>query len=210
MKKIRTLLAAFSLVAFGLTSSYAQPFISEIVDGPLTGGLPKFFELTNGTGSSIADLSIYDVARGSNGAATWSANTQLNAVSLADGASYVFASESSTFTTTYGFAPDQTGSVAGNNGDDDIGLLLTGGTTIVDMYGVLGTDGTGEVWEYLDSFVNRAFSVTGPNATFTFPSEWVNAAVNVGDGEDATWVVANTSPGSHSFVPVELSTFVIE
>ena len=59
------------------------------------------------------------------------------------------------------------------NGDDPLTLSMNG--TVVETYGELGVDGTGEAWEYLDTW---AYKVDGA---------WTYGAVNCTDGSYFTW-----------------------
>ena len=173
--------------------------ITEIVDGDMTGGLPKFFELTN-IGTAAADLSSYQVGRYSNGAATPSSLVTLSGT-LEPGASFVIASESATFTTlVYGFGPNLVNGAANNNGDDGVVLLdATGG--VVDIYGVPGISGAGQPWEYTDGYAYRNANVTAPNATFAL-SEWTfGGKASLDAPDDATRLTllrGNTTPGAHA------------
>ena len=56
------------------------------------------------------------------------------------------------------------------NGDDVYELVDNTGETM-DIYGVIGEDGSGTNWEYLDGQAVRNIDVNEPNAIFTI-SEW--------------------------------------
>ena len=73
--------------------------------------------------------------------------------SIAGFGTYVVANNASEFTNEYGFAPDAESGNASGNGDDVYTLLHNG--QIVDVYGVIGVDGSGETWEYTDSVAQR-------------------------------------------------------
>ncbi|TWU41268.1 hypothetical protein Q31b_27070 [Novipirellula aureliae] len=198
----------------------ANLIISEVVDGTLSGGLPKFVELTN-TGTTAIDLSLYSIGNQNN------SNTELGAGSLAltgtlaASDSYVISYEYSdelgdgTFFTTYGFDPDFFDTGAFINGDDRIVLFegLADGTdpvdgtgaTIVDIYGYDGVDGSGETWEYTDGYAIRNASVTTSSGIFT-ESEWTFGGVDSLEGADdaakIALLLANTTPGTHVTSPV--------
>ncbi|MEM9019982.1 MAG: lamin tail domain-containing protein [Planctomycetota bacterium] len=192
-------------------TAHANLIISEVVDGTLSGGLPKYVELTN-TGSTSIDLSLYSIGNYNNGGTTLGGPSTVLSGTLAAGDSYVISYENSdsagdgTFFDVYGFDPDNIDLGAFINGDDVVALFLGPATgdgsdaTLVDIVGVIGTDGTGEPWEYDDSYAFRNFNVTSPNSTFT-ASEWTFAGANALIGEDAAGHVAVTDPGTHSFVP---------
>ena len=209
-------LATTALVAglAGAAPASANLIISELVDGDLSGGLPKFVEITN-TGNNAVDLSNYSIGNINNGGISLGggASFGLSGV-LAAGDSWVISYEnndtpgSSTFFNVYGFDADELGLGAFINGDDVIALFdgpAAGDApfaNIVDIYGVIGTDGTGEVWEYTDGFAFRNASVGTSSSTFN-PSEWTFGGAGsldaATDPERIALLLANTTPGRHSF-----------
>jgi hypothetical protein len=52
---------------------------------------------------------------------------------------------------------------------------------VVDVYGIPTVDGSGEPWDYEDSYAYRNLNINSPNTTFTL-SEWTIAAPNTLDG----------------------------
>ncbi len=179
----------------------AQLIISEVMDGPLTGGIPKYIEITNVSGSAV-DLSNYDLAKVANGPTVvgeYEFATQLSGT-LDPGESFVIASEDVEFQNAFGFLPDLVDIQANNNGDDTVGIIATGDLVIansIDVYGD-GDDGTGDPWEYLDTRVVRKPSVTAGTATFDV-SEWYVNPIDDLDGKDATAVGLIGTPGAHIF-----------
>jgi hypothetical protein len=179
--------------------------IQEIVDGTVN-SQPKWVELQN-TGSECLFLGDYELCYYSNGSSTPSSCSDLGDVFLAPGASYVFAYEpaSSTacsptmtcFEVIYGFAPNQHGG-ASINGDDAIALRDALTLFAVDVYGVLGVDGTGQVWEYTDGYSVRQTTT----ATTTFqPSDWFFGGPDSledpgGDPAETLLIQTLTAPGS--------------
>ena len=148
-------------------------YISEIAD-PGDNYEGRFVELFNPTNEDI-DLSagnwniVYYVNGSSNGRAIPLFGT------IPAGGTFVIANNSVNFAAAYpdAPAPNQESNTINSNGDDNIELRFGGDQStgaLVDVYGQPGTDGTGEVWEFLDSRVDRA--VGAPNATFTI-EEWV-------------------------------------
>jgi hypothetical protein len=211
----RFVLACMLSLGLVSTASAGRLIISEVVDGSRTGGLPKFVELTNVSDSAIPDLSAYSIANANNGATTLGggASTQLPAVPLAAGDSYVIAYEASPFTTfvdTYGFAPDFGAGGAFINGDDVI-LLFQGPavdagfpwTNIEDSFGDLGVDGTATAWEYMDSWARRNPSENQSKGGEFVVSAYTYGAVNSLDGVDdadaKAKLLALTNPGTHAF-----------
>ncbi|VGO13251.1 Trifunctional nucleotide phosphoesterase protein YfkN [Pontiella desulfatans] len=198
--------------------------ISEIVDATESGGLPKFVELTN-VGETPVNLSSFGIANFNNGATSSSyASYTLPDVDLAAGDSYVLSYESgdvpgtNTFLDVYGFEPDNYDQSSFFNGDDVIILFNTNGypggnaavvqDDIVDVFGVLGTDGSGEPWEYMDSYAYRNSAITAPNSTFTL-SEWTFGGANILDGVGAAGIAAATDPGAHLFEAATASSIAL-
>ena len=205
------------VVALACSSLHADLIISEIVDATLPGGLPKFVELTN-TGTSNLDLTNYSIGNYSNGSTTLGGggSTVLSGT-LAAGASYVISYETGdspgvgSFFDTYGFDPDNFDLGAFINGNDTIALFLGAATgdgsdaTLVDQYGVIGVDGTGEAWEYTDGYSFRNANVTSSTSDLTRfdTSQWTIGGANsleTGDDvEELALILANTTPGTHVF-----------
>ena len=80
------------------------------------------------------------------------------------------------------------------NGNDYI--RITDGTNILDEFGVLGEDGTGKPWEYLDSYVKRISGNTA-NSTFTI-GEWQFGTVNELDGVDCSTLSSKVDFGGYT------------
>ena len=166
--------------------------ITGIIDGPLSGGVPKAIEFT--ATEAIADLSVYGVESANNGNGSTGAEYTFPAVSLAAGETFYLASETTGFTQFFGFAPDDTAGVASINGDDAI--VLWQGDTRVDVFGAIGTDGTGEAWEYTDGWAYR--SGAAPSIVFD-PADWTFSGTDALDGEAPNDTAATPFPaGSYS------------
>ncbi len=188
--------------------------ITEIVDATLSGGLPKFVELTNHSSGSV-DLSGYSLGVYSNGN-----TTLLNSVSIvlsgtvAAGDSFVLSFEASDsagvgrFFDVYGVDPDDFGFSPSINGNDAIVLFLSDGgggsgaatgdgtdATIVDIYGVIGQDGIGEAWEYTNGYVSRNSSSVTASTTFNV-ADWDFSGPEALAGADGPTIAAATSPGT--------------
>lgn len=175
------LLPSIAVLAISAASANAGLIITGIIDGPRTGGLPKAIELY--ATSDIADLSIYAVDNANNGGAFDLTTIPLSGSAVAGDYIYV-ASEAPGFTAYFGFAPDFTGSSLNVNGDDVVGLFES--SLLVDVYGVLGVDGSGQDWDYLDTYAYRNDG-TGPSTTFDI-SEWTKPAIDFLDSQLATGV----------------------
>ncbi|MEM9347436.1 MAG: lamin tail domain-containing protein [Planctomycetota bacterium] len=205
---------AATLLATG--SASAELLISEIVDATLPGGLPKFVELFNSGNTSI-DLSNYSIGNYNNGGTDLGGGSSLVlSGTLAAGDFYVISYESgdalgaSSFFDTYGFDADNIELGSFINGNDAVALFLAdgGGTdgaatgdgsdaTLVDLYGVIGVDGTGQPWDYTDGYAFRNPG-QGPNSTFT-ASEWtIGGADSLETGDDTeelALILSLTTPG---------------
>lgn len=212
------LLRGLCVAALLATGARANLIITEIVDATLPGGLPKFVELTN-IGATDVDLSQYSIGNYSNGGTNLGggASTLLSGT-LAPGASYVISYENNdepgigVFFDTYGFDPDNFSQGSFFNGDDVIALFLGAATgngsdaTLVDVFGVIGVDGTGEVWEYTDSYAYRLPGVAGPSSVFD-PAGWGFGGPDA--LEDPTndpaanrqLILALTNPGTFAVIP---------
>ncbi len=156
--------------------------ITAIFDGPLSGGVPKGVELY--ALADIADLSTFGIGSASNGGASAGVEFTFPADALTAG-EFIFVSSDDTGAQAF-FASSATnynaGSVMGINGDDVIELFEFG--QLIDSYGEVGVDGTGEAWEYLDTYATRKCS-TGPDGAFN-PANWTFGTLDVFDGIDSS------------------------
>lgn len=161
-----------------------------IYDGPLTGGVPKGIELVALV--DIADLSIFGISSITNGAGSSAGTIEYNfpADAITAGTSIFLATESTEFSSFFGFTPDYVDGVVGINGDDSIELYEGG--TIIDTFGDVNMDGTGEAWEYLDGWAKRV-SGTGPDGTFVI-ANWTFSGANAFDGETTNASAATPYP----------------
>jgi hypothetical protein len=207
MKSSLKLLGAAAVLAVCSSSANAQLIISEIVDGTLSGGQPKFVEVTNTSGTPV-DMSLYKIVHYNNGSLAGGGNIALTpAGMLAPGASWVVSYgvvPNNQFVTVYGFPPNQEVSYGGHNGDDAVAIeLIAGG--VVDVFGEIGCDpittgGAGcsiapvlaacplaVPWDYEDSYVYRC-GLT-PNGGVFDPADWVMP------GSDALEDCINLDPG---------------
>ncbi|MCB9850889.1 MAG: lamin tail domain-containing protein [Phycisphaerales bacterium] len=180
--------------------------ISEILDGTLSGGEPKFVEITNCSEAPI-NLANFRVALYANGSV--SENFQSMDYgdmvgSLPVGESFVIANTANgpgdSFAAVYGFEADLYHDVANGNGNDVYRLLRTdniGGDIVIDAYGSLGVDGTGTSWEYLDS---HAESLPGrsPNGGIFNDADWSIDGANAFDGFSPAQLDTATTAGTHT------------
>ena len=162
--------------------------ITGVLDGPLSGGLPKAIELY--VTADIADLSIYGLGSANNGGGTDGQEFTFPSDSASAG-SYIYVSSEATGLPAFlGFAPDYTTGAAGINGDDAIELFQSG--AVIDTFGVPNVDGSGEVWDYLDGWAVRK---PGTIASAIFnPDDWTYSGANALDGETSNATAATPFP----------------
>ena len=192
MKKIYLIIIAV-ISTFSLKS---QVIITEIAD-PNNNDKARFIELTN-IGQDAFDLTGYNLIRwtNKNPDPTESSKKDLSSYgSIASGTILTFAANATEFEATYGFAPTAsfgTGGVADSNGDDHI--AIRNGSTIYDIFGVPGVDGSGTAHEFEDGRAERKASVVAPSATWD-ASEW-NIDNDGGGGDGAQDAPSGYDPGS--------------
>ncbi len=177
--------------------------ITGIYDGPLAGGTPKGVELK--VQENIADLSLYGLGSANNGGGTDGEEFTFPAVSANAGEYIYVSSEDIEFTNFFGFAPDYTDGAMGINGDDAVELFFNG--AVIDTFGNINTDGTGEAWDYLDGWAYRMNEQTTNGGTFV-ASNWIYSGINVFDGETTNATAANPFPIGTYFVTPSTGTSI--
>ncbi len=168
--------------------------ITHIYDGPLTGGVPKGVAVK--ALNDISDLSQYGLGSANNGGSTDGEEFTFPNVAVTAGETLYIASESAQFAAFFGFAPDYTSSAMAINGDDAIELFYNG--AVIDLFGDINVDGTGQAWDYMDGWAARLDTVTQPSASFDL-AQWAFSGPNALDG-------ANTNASATSPIPVGTPT----
>ena len=192
MKTLLTILA-MSLLA---STAFGQLVITGVVDGPLSGGVPKAVELC--AVMDIADLSEYGLGSANNGGGSDGEEFTFPAVAASQGDFIYVASEEVGFTDFFGFAPDYINSAANINGDDAIELFHLG--VVVDLFGDIDVDGTGEPWEYLDGWTYRVDNT--PDSPVFELANWTFSGPNALDGETSNDTAVTPFPiGTWTFEP---------
>ena len=115
----------------------------------------------------IADLSLYGLGTANNGGGTDGVETVLPAIAVAAGDDILVAREIGLLSTYFGGCIDefehvlQAESAINQNGDDAIELYQ--GDVVIETYGDINVDGTGESWEYSGSWAYKfdGFWTTG-------------------------------------------------
>ncbi|MBK6902393.1 MAG: T9SS type A sorting domain-containing protein [Saprospirales bacterium] len=152
--------------------------ISGIIDGPVTGGLPKAVEFT--AVENIPDLSVYGFGSANNGGGTDGIEFVFPADAISQGTSIWVATESAVFQTFFGFPPTYVANLAASiNGDDAIELFCNG--QVIDVFGEINLSGTGQPWEYMDGWAYRNNS-TGPDGPGFAIGNWFFSGINALDG----------------------------
>ncbi len=179
--RVRHLTHLLLATCFCLASANAQDLvITGAIDGPLSGGVPKGVELY--VINNITDLSEYGLGSANNGGGTDGEEFTFPAESAVAGSYLYVASEEVGFTTFFGFGPDYTAGAMSINGDDAIELFQNG--TVVDVFGDIAVDGTGEPWDHVDGWAYRNDN-TGPDGTAFQLANWSFSGPNALDGESS-------------------------
>lgn len=199
MLKNSLLMAAAVAVLVSLPAlASADLILTGLFDGPLSGGTPKGVELV--ALADIPDLSIYGLGSANNGGGTDGEEFTFPADSAAQGDVIYVATDTEMFTAFFGFPPtyQDTGYGVSINGDDAVELFCNG--EVIDTFGELDVDGTGQPWEHLDGWAYRV-SYTGPDGMIFVLENWTFSGPNAWDDELTNDTAA---------VPMPIGTFVTE
>ncbi|NRA12626.1 MAG: hypothetical protein HRT57_11785, partial [Crocinitomicaceae bacterium] len=134
-----------------VASPFGELIITGVYDATIVGGTPKGVEVY--VANDIADLSQYGIGFANNGGGTDGEEFTFPAVSATAGQYIYVSSEVPNFTSWFGFAPDYTSTTAAINGDDAIELFHLG--AVIDVFGDINLDGSGQPWEYMDGWAYR-------------------------------------------------------
>ena len=131
----------------------------------------------------VADMSVYGLGIANNGGGTDGQEYTFPMMGLDSGEVLWIVRDETAYINYFGeslgmYVVDAGGSVS-QNGDDAIELYHNG--AVVDLFGDVDTDGTGEAWEYLDSWVFRNCDARTPSTTFNL-ADWTLGGVNCTDG----------------------------
>ncbi len=189
----------FMLLVFVVMNAQAELRITGAIDGPLDGGTPKAVEFYSDV--AISNLSIYGFGSANNGGGTDGEEfTFTNSITVTAGTFFYLAMEQPQFNAWFGFDPDFIGgSAVGINGDDALELFKNG--VVIDTFGDINTDGTGEPWEYLDGWAYRK-NGTGLDPTINNTNNYIYSGPNALDGETSNETAAFPFPvGTYNPVP---------
>ena len=180
----------FTLLMTLMTAvSFGQDLmITGLYDAGLTGGTPKGVELF--VINDIADLSIYGIGSANNGGGTDGEEFTFPADAVTAGTFIYISTEVPNFNAFFGVDPDYTDGSMGINGDDAVELFMNG--VVIDLFGDINTDGTGEDWDHLDGWAYRNNNQS-PSVTFN-SADWIFSGINVFDGETTNATAASSFP----------------
>ena len=111
--------------------------------------------------------------------------------SASAGEYFYVATEKPGFNAYFGFDPTFTSGAAGINGDDAIELFHDG--EVVDVFGDINVDGTGQPWDYLDGWAYRVAD-SGPDGSTFVLANWTFSGTNVLDGSSDNATVSTPFP----------------
>lgn len=178
-----------TVLADSAKESGADLVIRGVIDGPLPGGLPKAVELE--VRANIPDLSMYGIGSANNGGGSDGEEFTFPADSANAGDSIWIASETVEFMNWFGFAPNYTSGAVLINGDDAVELFMGG--NVIDVFGDINVDGSGEAWEYADGWACR-LPGTGPDGTVFDVNNWAYSSPDALDGETSNGTATTPYP----------------
>jgi hypothetical protein len=168
----------FSSVALALEIYSPSMKITGVIDGPLPGGLPKAIELF--VIKDIDDLSGFGVGAANNGGGSDGQEFTFPADSAKAGDYIYLSHESDGFAEFFAFKPTYVGYRAAQiNGDDAIELFED--NEVIDVFGEINADGTGQPWEYENGWASR-IAGSEPNAGVFDSTNWAFSGKNALDG----------------------------
>ncbi|KUO67650.1 MAG: hypothetical protein APF83_05450 [Lutibacter sp. BRH_c52] len=146
---------------------FPKIMITEVAD-PNNNVSARFVELYN-AGVGEVNLTGWKLNKYLNGASTVSGTAlALTGILIPAGGFVIIAG--SDYKILFDDIPDIESTYISGNGDDVYELVNNTGARI-DIFGVIGVDGNGTNWEYLDGRAVRKTSISAPNPVFTV-SEW--------------------------------------
>ncbi len=157
-------------------------FISEIAD-PNDMYQARFVELYNAGETALDfDTSTWYLCRQANGNPTSWGDIPLKGVLMPD-STLTIAYNTSYFITSYGFAPDTSSGYITGNGNDGYFLFYNGNHQtgiLIDAFGVVNQDGTGQTWDYTNAKAVRIYMDSVPSSIWN-SDNWVIISSNTTD-----------------------------
>jgi hypothetical protein len=148
-----------------------EVFISELAD-PNNNADARFVELYN-AGAIDVLLDGWKLIRYTNDNTEISSEINLSGYRIRAGETFIISPNAIEFEQVYGFTPDlgvSSNSPADSNGDDIL-VLMNAQDEIIDIFGVIGEDGSGTNHEFEDGRAYRKAHITKGNSSYTF-TEW--------------------------------------
>lgn len=177
--------------------SSKQVFISELAD-PDNNIAARFVELYNAAKDPLY-LKGWTLRRYTNANTEISSTVDLSDFNIGAKSALIISPNATEFELVYGFAPDLAlgkNSPADSNGDDNIELVDPFGT-VIDVFGIIGEDGTGTDHEFEDGRAVRNANITQGNPTYAI-GEWI---IYNDSGDSGTIKVPQNAP--EDFTPGE-------
>jgi hypothetical protein len=179
--------------------------ISEVVDATLSGGCPKFIEITNTATIDFAFLEGGIILQ-HGGETHVDVDVNLAGVVIPAGQSIVVNSDENgtcagAFQGAYGFPADVNTPVAfGDGGDRFILTDKADGSHLLDIYGEFGVNGVGREWECTRGYAYRLPAHTSGRDGYFRPTEWHFGGKDSLSGPNSEELLATlTTPGTHTF-----------
>ena len=187
--------------------------ITGVIDGNIPSGSIRSVELF--VINDIPDLSVYSLGIANNGLAGGVAEVffPANSASAGDIIHITRDLDATVFQTFFGFSSDFLSDALTQTGDDafelfyDASGLFSGSHVVVDVFGEVGIDGTGQAWEYTGSWAYRN-NVINPSTSFN-ANDWSYGGVNALDAETSNATAAIPVPiGSYIYSGPKVASFL--
>ncbi|MEO1433950.1 MAG: CUB domain-containing protein, partial [Bacteroidota bacterium] len=154
------------------------------IDGPLSGGLPKAIEFY--ATKTVTDLDQYGFGSANNGGGTDGIEVTFPNDTIPACTFFYLSTDSASFATFFGFNATYIDQDLGNdfaasiNGDDALELFYQG--TVIDVFGDINVDGTGEPWDHVDGWAYRNDGQSNNDGTFD-AMNWFFSGPDALDGD---------------------------
>ena len=153
--------------------------------------------------ADIPDLSSYGLGVANNGGGSDGIEYNFPAQSLSQGENLWIIRDAQAYSNYFGaemwtqmsYVIDESGWGVGQNGDDAVELFLDG--ELVDIFGFVDVDGTGESWEYKDAWAHRNCEARIPSVIFS-EDDWSIATPNCTDTDNFFGLIL--------YVPIHIGT----
>ena len=177
--------------------------ISEVVDACLSGGCPKWIEITN---TGVTDFSFFEggIIIQEDDSSDVVVDVKLSGVTIGAGQSYVVNSNhdgvcTGAFSGIYGFDADFTTNTEFGDGNDRYIITDTAdGSNLLDIYGQFGV--SSGPWLYTEGYSYRLPAYNSGSGGSFDADEWFIGGVGSLDGADPyALLLSNTDPAVHTY-----------